>query len=68
MLVERLSAFSHKVSQSESVGDPLVGVVVIAILHVQLLATAQTVAHLWGAPQNKEISQYSMFSVSHCVF
>lgn len=38
---------------SPSVADGLIGVVVIAIVRIQLLSTADSIPHLWMAPNDK---------------
>lgn len=40
-------------------GDAFVVVVVEAILHVHVLSTAHTIAHLWEAEERRDISQCS---------
>lgn len=64
MLVECLfSRFT--LGESESMADAFVSVVVIAILHVELLSTAHSIAHLWGTPGRREVSVYNYLFLSH---
>lgn len=54
--------------ESGSLSDALVGVLVVAVLHVQLLSTAHTVAHLWRAPQEKKQNKTKLYNCIHTPF
>lgn len=47
---------AHSTGRAPSLANAPIGVVVVAVVCVQLLSTASSIPHLWRAPKEKTVS------------